>query len=512
MKKILSLTLTGLLCLSIISCGNIANSGSSSSTSSSTETTSSSSNWLSDSTPSLYQTYKDYFDYIGIAVEHGTYTGNYTELYYSEVQNGLAKHANSITMGNEFKPQFIFQWWNNDPTLTSTSFTASNGVTISQVPPLNFTTVDAILTICKNKGLKMRGHVLLWHSQTDEAFFREGFTSTGDLVDAPTMDARLEWYIKTVLNHVAEWESTNNSGNHIIWAWDVANECTSDSSTLTSANTDPSSDSAWLRTSGSNWYTIYKAAADAGTTNPYTGTSYTSYDYVINAFKFANKYAPSDVELCYNDYGGAYGYKHNSQLLLVKKILAHKNDSSTLLPTRLDAMGLQSHYSVTLSASSFENEIKDFIDLGINVQITELDIATKDNYSDSTDTVGTQYKAYDSLAAAYKAYFTMFLNNRKTSSTKGISCVTIWGIYDEATWLNSSSQIYWQGDVIQYPLLFKLDNQVSSKATEVKNSNGETLGTLQLFDDGDSFTIKPAFTSVIQAATEYAAANQSSTL
>ena len=79
--------------------------------------------WLDSSVPSLYQTYKDQFDYIGIAAEYGNfglkqngsnkYTANYTqsgwghppELYYKEIRNGIAKHANSITLGNELKPQ-----------------------------------------------------------------------------------------------------------------------------------------------------------------------------------------------------------------------------------------------------------------------------------------------------------------------------------------------------------------------------------------------------------------------
>ena len=150
--------------------------------------------WLDTSVPSFYETYKDYFDYVGFAVEYGIKGWKETELSFTNVQKGLSKHANSITMGNEFKPDFVMAWWDNNPTISGT-FIASNGLTID-TPVLNgFDNVDAILTICKNNNLKMRGHTLAWHSQTHESFFRKDYKKTEELVSAKEMDARLEWYI-----------------------------------------------------------------------------------------------------------------------------------------------------------------------------------------------------------------------------------------------------------------------------------------------------------------------------
>lgn len=183
-------------------------------------------NWLADSVPSIKQTYSDTFDYIGLAVEYGNfglkctgdkYTGTYThdkswgtpsELYYSEVQQGISKHANTITLGNELKPQFLLQWWEDNINNTDygllqnkVNFTASNGQTIDVPDKLNGEAlIYATLNAAKNAGVKMRGHVLTWHSQTPEGFFREKYSKDGALVSKEVMTARHEWYIKTVLD------------------------------------------------------------------------------------------------------------------------------------------------------------------------------------------------------------------------------------------------------------------------------------------------------------------------
>lgn len=123
-------------------------------------------------------------------------------------------------------------------------------------------------------------------------------------------------------------------------------------------------------------------------------------------------------------------------------------------------MGLQSHHSVIISKSAVENEVKDFINKGINVQITELDIGTWNNYNVLKDIVGTSNKQFNSLAEAYKAYFQVYLNNRKTESANGVESITIWGLNDENTWLNvpQNGQMQWLGNCTQYPLLFTKKN------------------------------------------------------
>lgn len=395
------------------------------------KTTKSDNNWTSDKVDSLYETYKNYFDTFGLAI------GN-TELTSPKIQEGLIKHVNTITMGNEFKPDFVFAWaWGQVSDSNLKDFTSSKNVTIkvpSNIP--SFASQDAILQKCKDLGLKMRGHVLVWHSQTPKNFFRENYKENGSLVDIETMEARQEWYIKTVIEHVQNWEEKNNNGEHIIWAWDVVNEAASDNGTN-------------LRTGneGSDWYSIYK-----------------NDKFIVDAFRYANKYAASDVLLCYNDYNCLIDAKRAQMIKIVDAIIAAQTDST--LPSRINAMGIQSHISVNNTAAQFENAIKAFTAKGIDVQVTELDIATE-----------TKYDA-NKLADSYKALFTTLIKNRKTDTKHGVSSITIWGINDESTWLNTPSQMQWHGNTTQYPLLFE------------KNDNGEIV-------------TKKAFDAVINAAKDY---------
>ena len=276
----------------------------------------------------------------------------------------------------------------------------------------------------------MRGHVLVWHAQTPEWFFYEDWGSTGsnELVSIDEMNERLEWYIKTVLNHIKDWEDTNNNGERIVTTWDVVNEAISDNAT----------DTSWVRPENSSrWTKIYKDET-----------------YIINAFRYANRYAPKDVKLAYNDYGCYAKQKRKAICKLIDEIKATPD-------ARIDVIGMQSHVKVDYPAitgkDSFEEAVQMFVEKGVNVQVTELDIAN-----------GKSPNSDLRLKAIYNQYFNMFIRNRKTADKNGIEGVTIWGLNDEGTWLNALDEY---NGYTQYPLLFR-----------------------------NSFTCKPAFYGVLEAA------------
>lgn len=407
-------------------------------------------NWLSDSTPSLKETYKDIFDSFGLACEYGNFVpgwGTPKELYYEEVQNGLKKHVDSMTLGNELKPQFMLCWWRNGDGAkeSMTSFTASNGQTI-QVPQTiqGLSRLNDILTILKNNNLKMRGHVLTWHSQTPDDFFAEGYSAkyNGELISNPVskevMTARHEWYIKTILEYINEWEADNGygTGNHIIWTWDVVNEAIADDATKT----------AYLRGStsgtkgktpdngGSRWYQIYQ-----------------SDEFIVNAFRFANAYAPSDVPLAYNDYNEYMdyekGWKTTGILNLIESI---KNGEAQtingkLVKPRIDVMGMQSHVNPNWpGVSGYENALKRYLAAGVDVHVSEFDIAAT-----STGSAKSTYSEYFKMLKKY---------GKNYSGTNKITNVTIWGLNNENSWISN--------DGTQYPLLFnKINNEYIPNAS-----------------------------------------------
>jgi len=374
--------------------------------------------------PSIKEAYADYFDHFGIAC---TFRG---ELQLTDIQDGIAHQANSITMGNEFKPDFLFNW----AKVTSTEdFVAEDGKTYKMPVGLpTFSTMNNCMMLAKMMGIQIRGHVLVWHSQTPDWFFRENFSQdkNANFVSKAEMNARMEWYIKTVLGNADAWEKKYNNGERIIYAWDVVNEAVSDG-----AGTQK-----WLR-EDSNWYRVYE-----------------SEEFIINAFRYANKYAPSDVALVYNDYGCYSPGKRNAICNLVDEIKAVPD-------ARINAVGMQSHVGLDTKinledgSNSFEEAVQAFVSHGVNVQVTELDIAN-----------GKKPNSPMLLKSKYKDYFKMFIRNRAKDGEYGITSVTVWGITDKGTWLNNQKE--YKG-FTQYPLLF----------------NGD-------------FTCKPAFYGVLEAAQE----------
>ena len=353
-------------------------------------------NWADER--SLAQAYAPYFDYIGFATPKAV-------LQNGQVIKGLEHQGSCFTMENEFKPDFMFAW--QKPSKLK-DFTGEDGKTYKvpeNTPVLE--NIGTILKIAKYTNLKMRGHVLVWHAQTPDWFFRENYGSnTAKYVSQDEMNARLEWYIKTILEYIKDWEDKYNEGKRIVVTWDVVNEAASDNA----------SQSSWLR-SDSNWYRIYK-----------------NDKFIVNAFRYANKYAPKDLLLAYNDYGCSSVAKCAAICKIVDAIQAAPD-------ARIDVLGMQSHIGMNTpitGPNSFETSVQKFIAKGLDVQITELDIGLD----------GQRYNS-ERLKAKYKEFFKMCLANRKNDSRKGIRGITLWGTIDETSW------IYNNNGVKNHPLLFE---------------------------------------------------------
>src|SRR5690606_31423571 len=124
------------------------------------------------------------------------------------MQEIIKYHFNSVTYSNLMKPDYLL-----DHAGSVRNFRNGN-----PEPAVRFDTVIRGLEFAKDNNIGMRGHTLVWHHQTPEWFFREGYSQTGDFVDRDTMLLRLESYIRQVLQFVqSEYPG-------VAYAWDVVNE------------------------------------------------------------------------------------------------------------------------------------------------------------------------------------------------------------------------------------------------------------------------------------------------
>ena len=139
----------------------------------------------------------------------------------------IKKHFNAITLENELKPDSLL----NGTVTANSEFDEFEGVEVPKA--LNFTNpdkmLDEILKWNEEDGvnIKVRGHVLTWHSQTPTWFFREGYSQEGDYVSPEVMTKRHKWYIKSVMEH---YFADDSKYKDLFYGFDVVNEACSDNS------------------------------------------------------------------------------------------------------------------------------------------------------------------------------------------------------------------------------------------------------------------------------------------
>jgi endo-1,4-beta-xylanase len=257
---------------------------------------------------------------------------------------------------------------------------------------------DSIIAFAQRNKLKVRGHTLLWHQQTPAWLFVD---AQGAKVSKEVLLQRLKDHITTVAGRY--------KGK--IYAWDVVNEAISDK------HNEYLRPSEWLKIIGE--------------------------EYIAKAFQWAHEAAP-DALLFYNDYNEISPVKREKIYKLVKGL----KDAGV----PIHGVGLQAHWAVNEpSRGQLDSTIKRFADLGLKVQITELDISVYDKEhnarerkAEDADTTFSAQKEQRQLEV-YKMAFELFRKYRNS-----ISGVTFWNISDRHSWLDDFP-VKGRKD---YPLLF----------------------------------------------------------
>ena len=323
---------------------------------------------IQDDIPSLSDLYSPYFN-IGTAIM----ASNLSSPSFMDL---VQKHFDdSITFGNELKP---------DSVLDKAACQAMAAEGDDTNPQVTLSASRGLLNYCRDNNLPVRGHVLVWHSQTPDWFFKENYADDGAWVTKDEMLVRMENYIKNVF---AALESEYPTVD--IYAWDVVNEAWLDNGSPRNPGEQGSSgsnNSAWVQVFGDN-------------------------SFIEPAFEYARKYAPEGTKLYYNDFNE---YMPEKTAAIVKMATALQEKGL------IDGIGCQSHLDVSFPGiSAYEKAIAAFAATGLDVQITELDATTSDT---SESGLATQAQYYSDIMDVLVKY------------ADSISAVVFWGVTDDQSW------------------------------------------------------------------------------
>ncbi|MBQ6180591.1 MAG: endo-1,4-beta-xylanase [Ruminococcus sp.] len=301
----------------------------------------------------------------------------------------ILKHFNSITPENELKPDQIFDQ----------AASASKGNNVNPQCKLPYG-AKTILDFANKNGLAVRGHTLIWHSQTPTEMFRENFSSNGNFVSQEIMNQRIENWIKNVFTMLKD-----NYPNLKLYAYDVANECFKDGNP------------GGLRNGGTN--------ANGG--ESHWMKIYNDDSFLVTAFTAAKKYAPAGCKLYYNDYNEYEDPKMTNIYNLVKKLYAKGI---------LDGVGMQSHLDTGYpSTSMYAAALDKYASIGCDIQVTELDVTCS-----NTDTQGSYY---ESIVKSIR-------------DCDSVSSLTVWGTNDGMSWRGSQNPLLFDRSYSAKPAFNKI--------------------------------------------------------
>ncbi len=256
-----------------------------------------------------------------------------------------------------------------------TSVTAENEMKWDALEPnrgsFTFSRADQIFDHARSRGMDVRGHTLVWHSQLP------GWVSGLGAND-----------LRSAMNHHITQVMTHYKGQ--IHSWDVVNEAFQDGG------------------SGARRSSPFQDRLGDG--------------FIEEAFRTARAADPA-AKLCYNDYNtDGVNAKSNAVYNMVRDF------KSRGVP--IDCVGFQSHFNPNSPVpSDYRANLQRFADLGVDVQITELDIEGSGQ---------AQATNYGNVVRACLAV------TRCTG-------ITVWGIPDKYSWRSSGTPLLFDDNYNKKP-------------------------------------------------------------
>lgn len=303
----------------------------------------------------------------------------------------LSEDAYATTLAREFnmvEPEDALKW----------------EVVHPQPNSFDFSQADQILEFATRHGMKVRGHTLVWHRQNPKWLTEGNFPST-------ELARMLEEHIKTVVGHY----------RGRIFAWDVVNEAFDEVQPGALRST------IWRDQPG-----IARSEDQAAIREPRTSNnparsqrearSSQHYSYIERCFRWAHEADPQAL-LFYNDAEAeTINPKSDAIYAMIRDFREHG--------VPIDGIGFQMHVAnLHADVASISANIKRFTALGVQVHITEMDIAVPVDSNGDARPQDLQLQAdiYRQIAAACLSH-------------SGCTAIQTWGFTDKYSWIGSHSK------------------------------------------------------------------------
>ena len=244
---------------------------------------------------------------------------------------------------------------------------------------------DRIVSWARSNGKQVRGHALAWHSQ--QPGWMQNMSGTA--------------LRNAMLNHVTQ-VATHYRGQ--IHSWDVVNEAFADGSSGGRRDSN-------LQRTGNDW---------------------------IEAAFRAARAADPNAKLCYNDYN-TDNWSHAKTQGVYNMVRDFKSRG-----VPIDCVGFQAHFnSGNPVPSNYDVTLRNFAALGVDVQITELDIEGSGS---------SQAQQYQGVVQA-------------CLSVARCTGITVWGVRDTDSWRASGTPLLFDGSGNKKAAYTSVLNQLNAGGT-----------------------------------------------
>lgn len=289
--------------------------------------------------------------------------------------------ANSFSIGTAANKQIVEEC--GDIILDNfSSITPENELKFDFIHPkenlYQFEKADNIVKFATDNNMLVRGHTLIWHESIPK-----WLTQYNDKpVSKRILLKRMEEHISVVVDRYKD----------SIYCWDVVNEVIDDDRKKYLR------DSLWKNVLGK--------------------------DYIENAFNIAHEANPN-AKLFLNEYNMCIDYKCEKIVRLLNRLIKRG--------VPIHGVGIQGHYNINFpSAEAVEAGIVAIASLGLKIHITEMDVSMYGYEDRRIDLSKPTDEMLKRQAEAYEKYFRVFEKYKDV-----IEGVTLWGVADNYTWLDS---------------------------------------------------------------------------